>query len=150
MPMPNNNYNWRPNDNGAITNLRYDLEAEKWVLALRKAKTKHRFKDISVFDANLKAVKLFLSIPLLFIFLLFLIPVTVIKLMFNYNIKLFPGDPPTGKILSDKEKFYLRLNEIKKKHSNHNRTLPSDMSEQELRDLVDYVRAETARAKINK
>lgn len=39
---------------------------------------------------------------------------------------------------------------MKLKHSNHNRTLPSDMSEQELRDLVDYVRAETARAKINK
>lgn len=149
MPMPNNKYKWRPNDNGSLTNLRFDLEAEKWLLAFRKANTKHRPRDISVFDADFKAIKLFLSIPLVFIFLLFLIPITIIKLVFNFNIKIFPGDPPTGKILSDKEKFYLRINEIKRKHSNHNRALPPDMNEQELQDLVDYVRKENAKAKIH-
>lgn len=38
MPLANNNYNWRPNDNSSATSLRYQLEAEKWVEAVGNAK----------------------------------------------------------------------------------------------------------------
>jgi hypothetical protein len=34
MPLSNNNFQWRPNDNSGLTNLRYDLEASKWYNAL--------------------------------------------------------------------------------------------------------------------
>lgn len=40
MPLPNSNFQWRPNDNSGITLLRYRLEAEKWYSALTDAHTK--------------------------------------------------------------------------------------------------------------
>lgn len=40
MPMSNNGFKWRPNDNSSITNLRYTLEAEKWVNAVSSAQQK--------------------------------------------------------------------------------------------------------------
>ncbi|OEY72834.1 hypothetical protein [Salegentibacter salarius] len=40
MPMSNNGFKWRPNDNSAVTNLRYTLEAEKWVNAVSSAQRK--------------------------------------------------------------------------------------------------------------
>ncbi len=47
MPMPNNGFQWRPNDNSAITNLRYTLEAEKWVSAVSSAQRKAQPRSIS-------------------------------------------------------------------------------------------------------
>lgn len=47
MPMPNNGYKWRPNDNSSTTNLRYSLEAEKWVKAVSDAQYKMRPRSIS-------------------------------------------------------------------------------------------------------
>ena len=35
------NFIWRPSDNSVQTNLRYDLEAEKWFLAYQGARRKH-------------------------------------------------------------------------------------------------------------
>lgn len=37
MPMPNNNFQWRPNDRGATTMLRYRVEAERWTEGLKSA-----------------------------------------------------------------------------------------------------------------
>ena len=38
MPMSNrDNFQWRPNDNSVTTNLRYDLEAQKWTKAFKGA-----------------------------------------------------------------------------------------------------------------
>jgi hypothetical protein len=47
MPMPDNGFKWRPNDNSARTNLRYSLEAEKWVNAVSSAQRKARPRSIS-------------------------------------------------------------------------------------------------------
>lgn len=52
MPMSNNGFKWRPNDNSSTTNLRYTLEAEKWVNAVsaaqRKAQPRSFNKDLAV------------------------------------------------------------------------------------------------------
>ena len=47
MPMPDNGFQWRPNDNSARTNLRYTLEAEKWVNAVSSAQRKAQPRSIS-------------------------------------------------------------------------------------------------------
>jgi hypothetical protein len=47
MPMPYDEFNWRPNDNSATTNLRYTLEAEKWVNAVSSAQQKAQPRSIS-------------------------------------------------------------------------------------------------------
>ena len=50
--MSNNGFKWRPNDNSSTTNLRYTLEAEKWVNAVsaaqRKAQPRSFNKDLAV------------------------------------------------------------------------------------------------------
>jgi len=33
----NNNYNWRPNDNSSTTNLKYQLEADHWLKAVKSS-----------------------------------------------------------------------------------------------------------------
>ena len=47
MPMPYDEFNWRPNDNSATTNLRYTLEAEKWVNAVSSAQRRAQPRSIS-------------------------------------------------------------------------------------------------------
>ena len=47
MPMPYEEFNWRPNDNSATTNLRYTLEAEKWVNAVSSAQRRAQPRSIS-------------------------------------------------------------------------------------------------------
>ncbi len=47
MPMPDNGFQWRPNDNSATTNLRYTLEAQKWVNAVSSAQRKAQPRSIS-------------------------------------------------------------------------------------------------------
>lgn len=149
MPMSNNNFKWRPNDNGSLTNMRYDLEATKWVKAVSNAESKLKKPTFTSMKGDLNTVGMFLTIPLILIFFILFIPIQVAKELFNYNIKIFPGDPPTGKILSEREKFDARLREIREKHGgpNPNRTIPDDMTEQQMIDLAAYVRAETAKAK---
>jgi len=50
--MSDNGFKWRPNDNSSTTNLRYTLEAEKWVNAVsaaqRKAQPRSFNKDLAV------------------------------------------------------------------------------------------------------
>lgn len=52
MPMFNDDFNWRPNNNSAKTNLRYTLEAEKWVNAVsaaqKRAQPRSYSKDFGV------------------------------------------------------------------------------------------------------
>ena len=148
MPMPGN-FNWRPNDNGSLTNLRYGLEAEKWVGAVKSAETKLKRPTAKSVKGDLSIVGVFLQIPLLLLLFAFLIPLQLIKVIFRYNIKIFPGDPPTGKILTDREKFDARIAEIKRKHSSprtRKPTVPPDMTEEEMMDLVAFIKAETAKA----
>lgn len=48
MPLQNNGFQWRPNDNSSLTNLRYKLEAEKWVDAVGDAQNNVRLKIANV------------------------------------------------------------------------------------------------------
>ncbi len=47
MPMPDNGFQWRPNDNSATTNLRYTLEAQKWVNAVSSAQRNSGSRSVS-------------------------------------------------------------------------------------------------------
>ena len=47
MPLPYEEFNWRPNDNSAQTNLRYTLEAEKWVNAVSSAQRRAQPRSVS-------------------------------------------------------------------------------------------------------
>ncbi|MUP45393.1 hypothetical protein E0K83_06495 [Gramella sp. BOM4] len=142
MPISDNNFQWRPNDNGSLTNLRYDLEAEKWIQSVRRAETKLSRRSIKHVKGDLGIISMVLTIPLLLLIFMILIPVQIVKVVFRYNFKIFPGDPPTGKILTDKEKFDIRIKEIKRRYSSSTsrRTIPTDMTEEEMIELAAYVR----------
>lgn len=66
MPMSDNGFKWRPNDNSSLTNLRYTLEAEKWVSAVssaqRRAQTGSFSKDLAVIGM---VIQLIISVLLL-------------------------------------------------------------------------------------
>ncbi len=144
MPMPGN-FKWRPNDNGPLTNLRYDLEASKWVNSVNKAQGK---LPLGNFSGDLRFIGAVISLPLLLIFFILLIPIQIIKEVFHYNIKIFPGDPPTGPILSDMEKFHAEIEYLKKKNPPKKKrtTAWEDLSDEQ-REMVKFVRAQTAKAK---
>ncbi|WP_156888604.1 hypothetical protein [Christiangramia echinicola] len=149
MPLSNNKFTWRPNDNSSLTNLRYNLEATKWVSAVKSAETKLKKPTAKSIKWDLGAVGMFISIPLLLLLFIFLIPLQLIKVVFRYNIKIFPGDPPTGRILTDREKFDKRLAEIKNRHSSKVFQIKPthEMTQEEIADLVAYVKEETAKSK---
>src|SRR5690606_7583576 len=66
MPMPDNGFLWRPNDNSARTNLRYTLEAQKWVNAVSSAQRRSQPRSISGDLAFIGMVfELILSVTLL-------------------------------------------------------------------------------------
>lgn len=47
MPMPNKDFNWRPNDRSATTLLRYQLEADRWISAVNSAQRNSQPRSIS-------------------------------------------------------------------------------------------------------
>jgi len=53
------NYQWRPNTNDSTTNLRYDLEMDKWMTAYKNNERKHR---PSSFKADLGVIGLFVQL----------------------------------------------------------------------------------------
>ena len=151
MPM-NNGFKWRPNDNGALTNLRYNLEAEKWVNAVRGAE---RTLPTGNFGGDLNFIGNLIQLPLLLVFLILMIPIGLIRVIFNYHIKLFPGDAPSGKIrkgaYESVDEFKARLNAIHEEHKGKGRKRKKqweDLTAEEQR-LVQMVREETAKAKAN-
>ncbi len=141
--MSNSNFQWRPNDNGSLTNMRYDLEATKWVKAVKDAKFRSKPTNIK---GDLGVIGMFLSIPLLLLFFCLLIPIRIIKEVFGYNIKVFTGDAPTGRILTMTEKFEAERAERNRKYPSKGNRTPEDMTQEKVDDLVAHVRAETAKA----
>ena len=142
MPMPNNNFHWRPNDNGPLTNIRYNLEASKWVKAVDSAQ-----KSIPKgnYGADLGFIGALIQIPLLLLFFIFMIPIAIAREVFNYNIKIFPGDKPTGPILTDRQKWDAEMAEIKRKYPpKKRRSTWEDLPEKE-REMVRFVREQTAK-----
>ena len=98
MPMPDNGFKWRPNDNSAQTLLRYELEAEKWVNAVSSAKSKaYRgsiSKDLLVIGM---VIQLILTIPLIILLL------------------ILKGVQGTLKMVREKRERNLRISEMRQK-----------------------------------
>lgn len=136
MPMPGN-YNWRPNDNSSQTNLRYDLEAEKWVKSIRSAKLKYKRPS---FSSDLGAIGVLLSLPLLLLAWIILIPIYLIREVVGYNIKLFPGDEPTGWVEKDPMARY----DVDPKE--YHKPEPKKLTNEEM-EMVRFVQQQTAKAK---
>ncbi|AVR44796.1 hypothetical protein C7S20_05670 [Christiangramia fulva] len=83
------------------------------------------------------------------IFLILLVPIQIIKELFSYNIKIFPGGAPTEKILTDKEKFRARMNALDMKYPAKKKTSRWEDLTPEEQNLVRINRAATAKAKAN-
>ena len=151
MPMPHEDFNWRPNDNSSITNHRYSLEAEKWVKSVHSAeKNRVKFSGSRV-ASDLGAVGTLLSIPLILLLMIVLGTFKFIREVFHYNIKLFPGDPPTGRVSRDPMAAYKidyskypDLERGKKKRS------PRDLTEEEMQDFANRVSQKVAEQKARK
>ena len=145
MPMSNNKFIWRPNDNSSLTNMRYNLEASKWVEAVNSAEKR---LPAGNYGADLGFIGALIQLPLLLIFFIFMIPIQIAKSVFKYNIHVFPGDPETGPILSDMEKFRARMDYLDKKYPPKKKRKKTweDLTEEQ-REIVKMVRAETAKAK---
>ena len=148
--MPMNGFQWRPNDNGSLTNLRYNLEAEKWVKAVDSAQSSLPSGN---FGADLNFIGNLIQLPLLLTFLILMIPIGLIRLIFNYHIQIFPGDPPSGKVRTGTyesvDEFRARMRALDKKYEGRGRKRKKqweDLTIEEQR-IVQIVRAETAKAK---
>jgi hypothetical protein len=148
MPI-NNNFKWRPNDNGALTNLRYTLEANKWVQAVQVAEKRNRPMTTKRFKGDLDFIGNLIQLPLILIFMIILIPVQFIKEVFGFNIKLFVGDEPTGWNREETvDEYKARLQAMKAEYSKPKKRKWEDLTSQQ-QEIVNMVRAESAKAKAN-
>ena len=148
MPLQNQtNYQWRPNDNGSITNHRYDIEAEKWINAVGNATSKLPSGNIG---GDFQFIGTVLMIPLCFLIFIILVPIQIIKAVVGYNIKLLPGDPPTGWIdrRTNLEKLQDEINALKVKYPprKKRKTTWEDLTEEQ-KEMVLFVKSDTAKAK---
>jgi hypothetical protein len=148
MPMPHQTkYQWRPNDNGSITNHRYDLEAEKWVDSINKATSKAKPTD---WASDFGIIGTTISLILSLIFMILCLPIFFIKEVVGFNIKIFPGDEPTGWI--DKRTSYEKLEDriavIKAESTTRKKPKKTweDLTPEEQK-IIRLVQAETAKAK---
>lgn len=160
------NYQWRPNDNGSITNHRYDIEAEKWVHSINKATAKAKPTD---WGADFGFIGDVLSLIPILLIIIFCIPLLFLKYVVGFNIKIFPGDEPTGWIdkRTDVEKIYDRMEQTRVEcaarrkswrsthgtnsgtNSGNNRKTTWEDLTPEQQKMVRFVQAETAKAKAN-
>ena len=151
MPMPYEDFNWRPNDNSSITNHRYNLEAEKWVKSVHSAeKNRVKFSGSRV-ASDLGSAGIMLSLPLILLLMIILGIFKFIREIFDYNIKLFPGDHRTGPIDRDPMapyridySKYPDFERGKKKRS------PCDLTEEEMQDFANRISQKVAEEKARK
>ena len=147
MPMPGN-FNWRPNSNDSLTNLRYDLEASKWVNSVNKAQ---RNLPTGNFAGDLGFIGSVIALPLLLIFFILMIPIIFLKEVVGYNVKIFPADPPTGwRKKFDSGVDWSRINRLKEKgkqQQKKKRTTRWEDLTDEQKKLVQYIRTQTAKDK---
>ena len=112
MPMSNNGFKWRPNDNSAITNLRYTLEAEKWVNAVSSAQRKAQPRSVSGDLAFISSLIQFVFCILLLILLGLLQLITAIVRFLETRIA--QGSNPDKKRTQDKLEKQIELEDEKK------------------------------------
>ena len=134
MPMPNDNFNWRPNDNSSLTNHRYDLEAEKWVKAVGKATSRNRGTGLKSFRGDVSAICTILSFPLLLVGWIILLPVWLLRELFGFNIRLFSGDEPTG-WYREREKNKYKVDEFPKPEPKYQKP-----SIEEMKEMAAYIK----------
>ncbi len=142
MPLPSQtSFQWRPNDNSAVTNLRYDIEASKWVDSVNRAQS----KIINpTYAADLGFLGAIVTMILCLLFFIFMIPIALIREIFGYN-----GDEPTGRINRDHmEVLHEEIAALKRKYPNPNikKNRIWDELTLEEQQLVQLVRANTAKA----
>ncbi len=144
MPLPNQtNFQWRPNDNGPITSMRYDIEAEKWVDSVSRAQNRIPKEN---FSSDLGFMGALLTIPLCLLIFIILIPIKLIRELIGYNIKLLPA----GWINRDRmEVFHEEIAELKRKYPSPKKKKRKTWDEltPEEQQLVQISRASTAKAK---
>jgi hypothetical protein len=148
MPLEHEtNYQWKSNDNGSLTNHRFDIEAEKWVNSINKATSKAKPID---WGSDLGFIGAAFSLIPIIIFMILCLPIIFIKYVVGYNIKILPGDEPTG--WQDKRTSYEKLDDriavikAESKTRKKRKTTWEDLSPEEQR-TVRFVQAETAKAK---
>ncbi len=149
MPLPSQTqFQWRPNDNSALTNIRYDIEATKWVDSINRAQNRIPKGN---FGSDMGFIGAILTIPLCLLIFILLIPIAIIRELFSYHIKIFPGDEPTGKIRTDIEKFRDEVAELHKKYPTPLKKKKKTWNELTLEEqqLVQIARASTAEAKMD-
>ena len=146
MPMPGN-FNWRPNSNDSLTNHRYDLEASKWVNSVHKAKSN---LPKGSFAGDIGFIGSVIALPLLLILFIIMAPIIFLKEVVGYNVKIFPGDKPTGwRKKFDSGIDWDRINRLKEKGKQQKKkktTRWEDLTDKQ-KKLVQYTRAQTAKTK---
>ena len=151
MPMPNDNFNWRPNDRSSLTTHRYDIEAEKWVDSVHKAESNRVNFSAGRVTSDLGAVGTLISLPLILLLMIVLGVFRFIRYAFNYNIKLFPGDEPTGPVNRDPMAAYkVDYSKYPDFERNKKKCSAHDLTEEELQAFADRVSKRVAEEKANK
>ncbi len=101
------------------------------------------------FGSDMGFLGAILTIPLCLLIFILLIPIAIIREVFNYNIKIFPGDEPMGRINRDHmEVLHEEIAELKRKYPSPNIKKNSTWDELTIQEqqIVKMVRANTAKA----
>ncbi len=108
MPLNNNDFNWRPNDNSGLTLLRFKLETDKWYNAVRNAQL-HGVRSIG------RDLSFFLSLfQLLFCLLL------LILLLFINILKSLLSMFVTEDYNNHEDKIVSETKPVRKNYNNEN------------------------------
>ena len=142
MPMPNNGYQWRPNDRSSLTNQRYQLEADKWLTAIKGSRVNKAPINVK---QDIVDISTLVSIPLLLLSWIVLVPIYIIRELIGFNIKVFMGDEETGWRKDPMERYRVDVSKFPNKPNRKPKT-PTD---QEM-EMIRYVQAETAKIKAAK
>lgn len=105
MPLPNNNFQWRPNDQSGLTNIRYRIEAEKWYDAVSNVHS-NQMMSATKYSASFNFIGTLFSLVLCLISLILLGIVGLIKMILgkgeDVRIKRWLDTPLSRKDFSDK------------------------------------------------
>lgn len=102
MPLPNKNFQWRPNDLSGETLLRYQLEADRWYDAVSDAHTQ-QMRSVGKYSASIGFVSTVLGLILCTIYLIVLGILGLVKWLLGGTKKNSYKDiPVTRKDYSDR------------------------------------------------
>ena len=146
--MPYKDFNWRPNDNSSLTTHRYDIEAKKWVDSVHSAESNRVKFSAGRVTSDLGSVGTLISLPLILLLMIVLGVFRFIRYVFDYNIKLFVGDEPTGPVRDPMAAY--RVDYSKYPDFEPGKRSACDPTEAELQDFADRISKKVAEEKANK